>query len=348
MRWGYESLEPPLPSLRLGSAGTGAQLDGAGATTGGVSPGGLAAAADAGSGSTSVVEAPGNGGAAAGGAPGSAGSSGGGSAGTGAGGASTCSWTPFGPPEQLTGFGLTGNLWGPALSSDGLTLYFSSDAGSSEDLYVATRNDRGVVLTPAQPVSELNSTTLDSSPSLSADGLVLHFCSTRTGTVGNRDLMVATRPDPSSPFESPTWLSELNTPGREQNPDLTPDLRTIVFSSDDDLYMAERASENDPFGPAQALAAINSSAADSGAAFSADGLALYFASQRPGGAGNWDIWLSTRPDRTSPFAAPVDVAEVNGSDREFDPELSADGTELLFVSTRSGTAQLWRATRTCR
>jgi Tol biopolymer transport system component len=358
MRWGYDVSDAPLSDVQLGGTGASGQLDGAGGATARAAPdvSMTTAGSDAG-GAGSVLEPPdssaaGNGGSANSGgssATGSAGSSAGGAAGTGPSSDPPCAtWSAFGTPEPLTGFGFTGNFWGPGLSSDGLTLYFSSDVGSSEDLYVASRSDRGNVFSTAAPLSELNTTALESNPSLSADGLSLYFASARPGSVGDRDLMVATRPDPSSPFANPTWLSELNTVGREQTPELTPDQKTIVFSTDGDLFIAERSTPTDPFGPAQAMTGINSGSPDSGAAFSADGLVLYFTSQRTGGSGSWDIWVSTRPDRASAFTAAFDVQEVNSNQREIDPELSADGSELIFARFDTGPAQLWHATRTCQ
>jgi hypothetical protein len=352
MRWGYDLSDAPLPDLQLGGTGASGQLAGAGGATASAAPDVSMTTAGSDSGGAGGVAAPPGGSAAGNGGSinsGGAGSSAGGTAGTAPSSDPPCtSWTVFGTPEPLTGFGLTGNFWGPGLSSDGLTLYFSSDAGSSEDLYLATRSDRGTTFAAALPLSELNTTALESNPSLSADGLSMYFASARPGSVGDRDLMVATRPDPSSPFADPIWLSELNTAGREQTPEVTQDQKTIVFSTEGELFIAERSSPTDPFGPAQPMTGVNSGSPDSGAALSADGLVLYFTSQRTGGSGNWDIWVSTRPDRASAFTAPLDLQEVNSSAREIDPELSADGSELIFSRFDTGPAQLWRATRTCR
>jgi len=39
---------------------------------------------------------------------------------------------------------------------------------------------------------------------------------------------------------------------------------------------------------------VNSSARDGRPSISADGLSLYFISNRPGGVGDYDIWVTTR------------------------------------------------------
>lgn len=67
---------------------------------------------------------------------------------------------------------------------------------------------------------------------------------------------------------------------------------------------------------------------------SPDGLALYLASNRPGGKGGLDIWMSTRASEDSPWGAPVDLPEpVNSASDEFCPT-PVGKHELFFVSRR--------------
>jgi WD40-like Beta Propeller Repeat len=67
---------------------------------------------------------------------------------------------------------------------------------------------------------------------------------------------------------------------------------------------------------------------------SPDGLSLYMASNRPGGKGGLDIWVSTREHRGDPWGAPENLPEpINSALDDFCPTpLHADG--LLFVSRR--------------
>jgi len=58
----------------------------------------------------------------------------------------------------------------------------------------------------------------------------------------------------------------------------------------------------------------------------ADGTELYFGSERPGGAGGLDIWVSTKFD--GEWQEPVNVAAVNTPDGEGWPAISPDGDEL--------------------
>lgn len=64
-----------------------------------------------------------------------------------------------------------------------------------------------------------------------------------------------------------------------------------------------------------------------------DGLSLYLASNRPGGKGGLDIWVSTRASTSAPWGAPVNLGEpVNSPADDFCP--TAVGKAGLFFVSR--------------
>jgi hypothetical protein len=70
---------------------------------------------------------------------------------------------------------------------------------------------------------------------------------------------------------------------------------------------------------------------------SRDGKKFFMASNRPGGLGGIDIWLSTRARKGDPWGAPFNVgAPVNSSANDFCPTLARDGRNFYFVSNRAG------------
>lgn len=73
---------------------------------------------------------------------------------------------------------------------------------------------------------------------------------------------------------------------------------------------------------------------------SADGLTIYFCSDRGEGEGDWDIWMSTRETTSDPrvaWGAPVNLGPpINSSAADCTPHISADGLRLYFQSTRGG------------
>ena len=83
---------------------------------------------------------------------------------------------------------------------------------------------------------------------------------------------------------------------------------------------------------------VNSSGYELHPDISADGLALYFAGyNRPGGYGDYDIWVTTRATTDDTWATPVNLGPtVNSAGSEWCPRVSADGLSLYFSSTRAG------------
>jgi serine/threonine protein kinase len=87
--------------------------------------------------------------------------------------------------------------------------------------------------------------------------------------------------------------------------------------------------------PVNAGPVVNGSYSDVTPSISADGLSLYFASDRPGGQGSHDIWVATRASLGGAWSEPVNLGpSVNTPDLEAFPSISADGLELYF--TRGG------------
>jgi len=106
---------------------------------------------------------------------------------------------------------------------------------------------------------------------------------------------------------------------------------------DTNLRVLKRESENEDWRPPEDLGPIVNTADDSGASISADGLTLYFNSNRTGGHGSWDIYMTTRITKNDPWGSPVNLGpKVNSSSSEAWPWLSADGLELYFHSWRPG------------
>ena len=68
-----------------------------------------------------------------------------------------------------------------------------------------------------------------------------------------------------------------------------------------------------------------------------DGKTLFMASNRPGGLGGIDIWVSTRTTTSGAWGRPVNAgAPVNSTDNDFCPTLAPDGHTFFFVSNRPG------------
>ena len=79
---------------------------------------------------------------------------------------------------------------------------------------------------------------------------------------------------------------------------------------------------------------VSSAYSEIRASVSPDGCCvLWGGTDRPGGAGGWDIWISRRTQ--AGWSAPAAVA-FDTRDNEFDPAFSADGRTVYFFSNRPG------------
>lgn len=68
---------------------------------------------------------------------------------------------------------------------------------------------------------------------------------------------------------------------------------------------------------------------------------LYFHSDRAGGEGGFDIWMTSRSG--GPWSDPVNLHQVNSAETDGWPYISSDGKELWFTRTYMGTPGIFRS-----
>ncbi|MCH8218053.1 MAG: PD40 domain-containing protein, partial [Planctomycetes bacterium] len=120
-----------------------------------------------------------------------------------------------------------------------------------------------------------------------------------------------------------------------------------------DIWVTTRSTKGDPWGePVNLGPIVNSSHGEDGPSISADGLMLYFSSNRPGGQGGYDIWVTTRETRGEDWGHPVNLGPpVNTSSFELGICISPDGLQLYFDDYfgprpgGQGRGDLWVTTR---
>jgi len=105
-----------------------------------------------------------------------------------------------------------------------------------------------------------------------------------------------------------------------------------------DLYVSKRATEQDPWSLAHKVEALSSPGDDNAPTFSRDGHWVYFGSNRPGGCGGFDIWVSHRQDVEDDFGwePPVNLGcHINSAADEDGPTYfeAADGTATLYFTS---------------
>jgi serine/threonine protein kinase len=229
----------------------------------------------------------------------------------------------------------------PSISSDGLSLYFTSarPGGFSArgEIWVAKRTSTEDEWGP--PVNlgpSVNSRFLERMPSISADSLTLYFSSDRADGCGNLDIWQTTRPTLTDQWSPPENLGRpINTAHEESSPWISADDLELYFTSrksgDYDLYVSRRATTSDKWGDPTKLAVVNTVHGESAASLSSDGLTLFVQSGRPGGFGEWDLYMTTRRTKDAEWSALVNLGEaVNTQYSEIRPCISFDGRTLYF------------------
>ncbi|MBM4155696.1 MAG: hypothetical protein FJ221_11815 [Lentisphaerae bacterium] len=204
----------------------------------------------------------------------------------------------------------------------------------------------------------VNGAANDSNLTVSGDGLTLLFMSTRPGSRANNGIWFSTRPSTQASWGAPQYLDDaINKSTQMWDPCLSSDGLKLIFATgrpdghgNNDLWMSTPNSREEPWGKPENLGpVINTENSEVQPFITADGLTLLFKSDRPGGLGSLDIWMSTRPTIGAPWSKPINLGPpVNSEWEDGRACLTSDGLTLFFASTRGGAKvkrEIWMSTR---
>lgn len=257
--------------------------------------------------------------------------------------------TPLSTPER--------DEYEPTISPDGLTMIFvRGRAGGSADLYTSTRTPDG--WTEPTPVEGLNTESDELGPAFADNGNAIYFYSDRAGSLGGYDIWRATRTDAG--WAAPEHLGPgVNSPFNDYGPAPTPDGSRLYFASNRpragepipenppaswpatiresfmnrpyDLYAAPIGERG--FGEAVLVPELSTPFSEGSPAVSPVGDFIYFASDRPGGEGGFDLYRARIVD--SEYFPVEHLGDgVNTEANELDPALGMGGFGLVFSSDR--------------
>lgn len=150
---------------------------------------------------------------------------------------------------------------------------------------------------------------------------------------------------PTEAFGPPQLVAELaatdDSDNDDEKPTLTADRLEIVFLSTragglggGDVWHATRANAGDAWGAPSLLSEVSSPSLERSPAIASDGLTLWVASDRPGGQGGLDIWVSTRRTRTANWGAPELVPALNSAGDEI-PRPPGQGGLVMPLAYRA-------------
>lgn len=154
-------------------------------------------------------------------------------------------------------------------------------------------------------------------------------------------------------FGAPTLVSPLAASSADDfKPTLTADMLEIYFLSDrpggpghGDVWSATRAAVTDAWGTPHCVLEVSSPSNETSPAVSVDGRDLWVASDRPGGAGGYDIWVSNRSSRSATWSTPTRVAELSSPDDDLPRPPGERGLVMPLAVGASAKYQTYTSSR---
>jgi len=249
------------------------------------------------------------------------------------------------------------------ISNDGQhLLLYRDDISGNGDIYESILS--GAEWSRPELIAEPVSTKYhESSASMSPDGKTLYFISDRPGGIGGRDIWYCTL-DANGKWKNAVNLGlPVNTPQDEEGIFIHPDGKTMYFSSKGhkglggyDVYRTIRQTPDGNWSePVNLGAPLNTAGDDVYFVLEANGTTGYYASARPGGNGEKDIykvtflWLEEKhvtpnlvlvkgtisDDKGKPFSASIEI--MDNEKNEVVTKLSSNSvTGKYLVSLPSG------------
>lgn len=264
--------------------------------------------------------------------------------------------TPFGTPTKITALSSAQFDGKPSMTADGLDVFFKSGRpdNATVRIFHSSRTSIGGAWSLPAAVTELNSGMFDASPTVSADGLSIWFVSYRTGGPGAGDIYTSTRARRTDPWAKPKVVTELSTMFYEDSITVTPDGLVAYFHSsrntgsaaNSQIFRTSRLSTTSAWSAPTVVTELASTYDDANAWISPDECTLYFDSDRPGGQGQYDLFVATRPVPDARFDKVVPASELNGTFYDADPFLTADQRTIIFATNRPASEfDIYEATR---
>jgi hypothetical protein len=251
-----------------------------------------------------------------------------------------CDWSSpvFDPPERALAGADGQGAYALSLSADGLRLTFTVDgvvftaSRSSLDTRFGSPARLDEVFDPAYRVDGVV---------MRRDGLELVLGSAELGGAGLTDLFRRTRPSVADPWSAPEPLTALNTALHDWDYFLEADglaiwlMRQTADATSQDILRATRLSLADPFGAAAVVPALSDpTRLESSPTLPDDGSVVVLMV---------DLDLHYAPVVGGAPQAPTPIPGVNSAALDYEPTVRADGCEILFVSNRFETLEVYRA-----
>ena len=249
----------------------------------------------------------------------------------------------------------------PAISKDGLSLYFASNRPGgfgigTEDIYVSQRETRDSEWGPAVNLgSMINTSANEQVPAFSRDGHLMFFASNRTGgTFSGINIWVSRRENTHDDF---AWQPAedlgpgVNSAGQEEGPSYFENDETgvpqLYFSGGTNrpdgpgIFVSDQQADGS-FGPAVKILELSGLGNTQRPSIRHDGLEIFLTN-------SLDIWVATRETVFDAWSAPMRLGSpLNSELVDVQSYIASDRETLFFASNRAegGPTDIYMSTRT--
>lgn len=226
----------------------------------------------------------------------------------------------------------------PAVSGDGKVMFFMSDYSDDGAFAMRSSNYRAGKWQDPEDAQVIGSSKVNNwgGYSLNYDGTIIYFSSRRSEGIGKFDIWYSSFVE--GEWSMPKNIGQpINTPGNEGNPSVSPDGQRIYFmkcqsmSTDNlsgcKLYYSEQGSRG--WEAAVELPDYLNIGNSTSPRILPDNKTLVFGSDRPGGKGGIDIWMTKRTG--DHWSEPVNIEAVNTT--KDDLFLSATMRSIAYITT---------------
>jgi hypothetical protein len=258
-------------------------------------------------------------------------------------------------PVEITELSSPDGADDPSLTADLTEIYFGSHrtgsmGGIEEDIWMAKRSSASQPFGTPTNVAELNTTSVETTPKVTPDGLKIFFASTRGG--GLTDIWVSTRASRSVVWGPPGKIAEISTANPDYGAAATDTLLHLVYCSgaapaEEKLFVSNRANTLALWGAPVAIGELDEASVGECDPHEPNAFAIYYVTPYLSAGGTYDIYRAARPTEGDNYGSRTAVSAVNlpgFNDR--DPWVSADEQTMVFSSDRGGvTFQLYQSTR---
>jgi Tol biopolymer transport system component len=232
----------------------------------------------------------------------------------------------------------------PHLSSNGLTLYYTSNAKAGKlDIMFSRRRSLNHSWSPGEILQDyIQTETDDRSVFTTTDGRFpqfLYYATKKAKGNRNYDLYVAVKHGSDKAFAAPTPLNTIDTPADELHPWLTADGRKLYFSRKTlegwRVFVASRSQATGPTGFGEPTLLSDLPPGFHHVTLTPDGRTMYL--QGPLEEDRWGLFTATFDGKN--WSKPEPLNQLNNADGptgDRSPCLSRDGSRLYFASDRPG------------